>query len=67
MTQSSSAFSFLNRKDAAKFLLIMLRELRTVSLRHGFPGVLKAINQALLEVKKIEDILPATHQPVTKE
>jgi hypothetical protein len=52
MSQTSGLFSFLNRKEAKRFLGVMLRELRTVSLRHGFPGVLKAINQALLELKK---------------
>ncbi len=60
-----SQFSFLNRKDAAYFLRIMLRELRALSLREGFSDVRKAIDVALQELRKVE-IAPVIEEPAKK-
>ncbi len=61
-----SQFSFLNRKDAINFLRIMLRELRTMTAREGFSGVRKAIDLALLELKKV-DVAATTDEQVHKQ
>ena len=63
---TASQFSFLNRKDAINFLRIMLRELRTMTAREGFSGVRKAIDLALLELKKV-DVASTTDEQVHKQ
>ena len=63
---TASQFSFLNRKDAINFLRIMLRELRTMTAREGFSGVRKAIDLALLELKKV-DVAATTDEQVHKQ
>ncbi len=58
MAETNGKFSFLNRHDMIKFLQVTFRELRKLALRDGFSGVRAALDKALIELKKVEEMPP---------